>query len=62
MAHIVTHNHPTREVWLTQLAQAISDPVELLQLLALEHHADLKKGLRHDGFFRYGFPVNSLHA
>ena len=44
MAHIVTHNHPTREVWLTQLAQAISDPVELLQLLALEHHADLQKG------------------
>ncbi|HBC6257207.1 TPA: EF-P beta-lysylation protein EpmB [Proteus mirabilis] len=44
MAHIVTHNHTTREVWLTQLAQAISDPVELLQLLALEHHAELQRG------------------
>lgn len=44
MAHIVTHNRPTREVWLTQLAQAISDPVELLQILELEHHTELQKG------------------
>lgn len=44
MAHIVTLNIPSREDWLQQLADVITDPDELLQLLALNHHAELRQG------------------
>ncbi|WP_237385381.1 EF-P beta-lysylation protein EpmB [Xenorhabdus sp. Sc-CR9] len=44
MAHIITHIHPVREVWLKQLADVITDPSELLQLLSLNTHAILKEG------------------
>jgi len=44
MAHIVTLNTPVREEWLHQLADVITDPNELLQLLALQHHPDLVSG------------------
>ena len=44
MAHIVTLNSPVREDWLQQLADVVTDPAELLQLLALENHADLAAG------------------
>ncbi|MDX7985831.1 EF-P beta-lysylation protein EpmB [Xenorhabdus sp. 12] len=44
MAHIITHIHPVREVWLQQLADVITDPNELLQLLSLDAHAILKEG------------------
>lgn len=44
MAHIVTLNSPSREDWLQQLADAVTDPHELLQLLALDHHPDLAAG------------------
>ncbi|MEQ2026815.1 EF-P beta-lysylation protein EpmB [Xenorhabdus szentirmaii] len=44
MAHIITHIHPVREVWLQQLADVITDPNELLQLLSLNTHAKLKEG------------------
>ncbi|MCE0490350.1 EF-P beta-lysylation protein EpmB [Pantoea sp. Mb-10] len=44
MAHIVTLNPPAREDWLQQLADVVTDPAELLQLLALENHADYAEG------------------
>ncbi|MBP2196236.1 EF-P beta-lysylation protein EpmB [Pantoea cypripedii] len=44
MAHIVTLNPPSREDWLQQLADVVTDPAELLQLLALERHAELAEG------------------
>lgn len=44
MAHIVTLNTPVREEWLHQLADVITDPDELLQLLALQHHPELVSG------------------
>ncbi|WP_338803759.1 EF-P beta-lysylation protein EpmB [Xenorhabdus griffiniae] len=44
MAHIITHIHPVREVWLQQLADVITDPNELLQLLSLNTHTKLREG------------------
>ncbi len=44
MAHIVTLNTPIREDWLQQLADVITEPDELLQLLALDTHAELAAG------------------
>ncbi|PIJ52088.1 EF-P beta-lysylation protein EpmB [Erwinia sp. OLTSP20] len=44
MAHIVTLNTPPREEWLAQLADVITDPDELLQLLSLENHPLLAAG------------------
>ncbi len=44
MAHIITHINPVREVWLKQLADVITDPSELLQLLSLNTHTMLKEG------------------
>ncbi|WP_342754695.1 EF-P beta-lysylation protein EpmB [Pantoea sp. MBD-2R] len=44
MAHIVTLNNPSREEWLHQLADVITDPNELLQLLGLDSHPALAAG------------------
>ncbi len=44
MAHIVTLNSPVREDWLQQLADVVTDPTELLQLLSLDQHAELSAG------------------
>ncbi|AHG20680.1 lysine 2,3-aminomutase [Chania multitudinisentens RB-25] len=44
MAHIVTRNTADREGWLHQLADVITDPDELLQLLALNTHPELPQG------------------
>ncbi|WP_380182983.1 EF-P beta-lysylation protein EpmB [Kalamiella sp. sgz302252] len=44
MAHIVTLNTPSREEWLHQLADVITDPDELLQLLGLDSHPELRAG------------------
>lgn len=44
MAHIVTLNTPDREDWLTQLADVITDPHELLQILGLADNATLLQG------------------
>lgn len=44
MAHIVTLNPPRREDWLTQLADVITDPDELLHILNLEDDAGLLAG------------------
>ncbi|MEC5317597.1 EF-P beta-lysylation protein EpmB [Brenneria populi subsp. brevivirga] len=58
MAHIVTLNIPSREDWLQQLADVITDPDELLRLLALNHHAELRQG--HDA--RRLFPLRVPRA
>lgn len=44
MAHIVTYNTVTREGWLQQLSDVITDPDELLRLLSLENHPELSQG------------------
>jgi len=44
MAHIVTLNSPVREDWLQQLADVVTDPAELLQLLGLADHPELAAG------------------
>lgn len=44
MAHIVTLNTPTREDWLQQLADVITEPDELLRFLALDNHPDWLAG------------------
>jgi L-lysine 2,3-aminomutase len=44
MAHIVTLNTPSREDWLSQLADVITSPDELLRLLDLDQHQELLAG------------------
>ncbi|WP_034948314.1 EF-P beta-lysylation protein EpmB [Erwinia oleae] len=44
MADIVTLNNPSREEWLHQLADVITDPHELLQHLGLDSHPALVAG------------------
>ncbi|MBI0439171.1 EF-P beta-lysylation protein EpmB [Dickeya dianthicola] len=44
MAHIVTLNIPSREDWLQQLTDVITDPDELLRLLTLDNHPQLTAG------------------
>ncbi|WP_145563580.1 EF-P beta-lysylation protein EpmB [Yersinia aldovae] len=44
MASIVTQNISTREEWLHQLRDVITEPDELLRILLLNSHPDLPKG------------------
>lgn len=44
MANIVTLNTPSREDWLHQLAEVVTEPDELLKLLDLEHLPALQAG------------------
>ncbi|WP_090136584.1 EF-P beta-lysylation protein EpmB [Kosakonia oryziphila] len=44
MAHIVTLNTPSREDWLMQLADVITDPDELLRLLKIDTDENLTAG------------------
>ncbi|EJI0536638.1 KamA family radical SAM protein, partial [Escherichia coli] len=44
MAHIVTLNTPSREDWLTQLADVVTDPDELLRLLNIDADEKLSAG------------------
>ncbi|WP_090121966.1 EF-P beta-lysylation protein EpmB [Kosakonia arachidis] len=44
MAHIVTLNTPSREDWLMQLADVITDPDELLRLLKIDTDENLTSG------------------
>lgn len=44
MAHIVTLNPPRREDWLTQLADVITDPDELLHILNVDADEELLAG------------------
>ncbi len=45
MANIVTRNTPIREDWLQQLADVITDPAELLQILSLSDSPILRDGV-----------------
>ncbi|CAA2929898.1 L-lysine 2,3-aminomutase [Arsenophonus endosymbiont of Bemisia tabaci Q2] len=44
MFNIVTQKSPAREVWLQQLAKAVTDPDELLRLLSLKNDPELRAG------------------
>ncbi|HDT5146807.1 TPA: EF-P beta-lysylation protein EpmB [Klebsiella michiganensis] len=44
MAHIVTLNTPSREDWLTQLADVVTSPDELLHILNVDADANLLAG------------------
>ncbi len=44
MAHIVTLNTPSREDWLTQIADVVTSPDELLHLLNVDADANLLAG------------------
>lgn len=44
MAHIVTLNTPSREDWLSQLADVVTDPDELLRLLNVDADENLLAG------------------
>lgn len=44
MAHIVTQNTQSREDWLQQLADVITEPAELLEYLALSDSSEWQKG------------------
>jgi L-lysine 2,3-aminomutase len=50
MAHIVTLNTPSREDWLSQLADVITSPDELLRLLDLDQHEKLLAGREANAF------------
>lgn len=58
MAHIVTYNTVSREGWLQQLSDVITDPEELLRLLSLENHPELSQGAS----ARQLFPLRVPHA
>lgn len=56
MAYIIIRNTPAREEWLHQLADVITDPVQLLQLLRLEQHAALRAGAEARRLFPFRVP------
>lgn len=58
MAHIVTQKMTDREAWLQELADAVTDPAELLALLALDTHPHLREGCT----ARRLFPLRVPHA
>lgn len=72
MAHIVTLKPHPREDWLHQLADVITDPLQLLHFLALDDHPELRKGAQAHTLFplrvpwsfaarmRKGDPLNPL--
>lgn len=50
MAHIVTLNTPSREDWLSQLADVVTDPDELLHLLNIDADENCWPDATRDGF------------
>ncbi|WP_413725581.1 EF-P beta-lysylation protein EpmB [Sodalis sp. RH16] len=56
MADIVTRNTPTREDWLLQLADVVTDPIELLQQLHLDNHKELREGAAARRLFPFRVP------
>jgi lysine-2,3-aminomutase-related protein len=56
MAHIVTLNTPSREDWLSQLADVITDPDELLRLLNVDADENLLAGRAAKGLFPLRVP------
>jgi L-lysine 2,3-aminomutase len=62
MAHIVTLNTPSREDWLSQLADVITSPDELLRLLDLETHENLLLAVRLNAFSPCAFLAHLWRA
>jgi L-lysine 2,3-aminomutase len=62
MAHIVTLNTPSREDWLSQLADVITSPDELLRLLDLDQHQELLAGREAKRLLPCAFPAHLLPA
>ncbi|TDN57620.1 EF-P beta-lysylation protein EpmB [Scandinavium goeteborgense] len=56
MAHIVTLNTPSREDWLSQLADVITDPDELLRLLNVDADENLLAGRKAKRLFPLRVP------
>ncbi|AFP85496.1 lysine-2,3-aminomutase-related protein [secondary endosymbiont of Heteropsylla cubana] len=56
MKSIIMKNHKTKEDWLHQLADSITDPMNLLQLLNLENHPELRKGAEARRLFPFRVP------
>lgn len=53
---IIIPNTPAREEWLHQLTNVITDPVQLLALLRLEHHRVLREGAEARRLFPFRVP------
>ena len=58
MAHIVTLNTPSREDWLTQLADVVTDPDELLRLLNIDAEEKLLAGRSAKKLFAHRVPCS----
>lgn len=57
MENIIIQNMPPdKEEWLQQLADVITDPVQLLELLNLGQHHDLRKGAEAQRLFPFRVP------
>ncbi|MGP4123670.1 MAG: EF-P beta-lysylation protein EpmB [Sodalis sp. (in: enterobacteria)] len=56
MAHIIIQNTPAREEWLQQLADVITDPAQLLELLGLGQHRALQEGADARRLFPFRVP------
>lgn len=56
MSYVIIHNIPTREEWLHQLANVITDPIQLLELLKLEQHHELRKKAKAQRLFPFRVP------
>lgn len=57
MVDIVTQNTSSREVWIQQLAEAITNPDELLQILNLENHLASQEGCEARQLFPLRVPM-----
>ena len=60
MAHIVTLNTPSREDWLTQLADVVTDPDELLRLLNIDADEKLLAGRSAKKLFALRVPCSFI--
>ncbi|UVK77403.1 MAG: lysine 2,3-aminomutase [Sodalis sp. Fle] len=56
MVYIITRNTSFREEWLHQLADAITNPLELLQQLQLDKHPELRDGIGARRLFPFRVP------
>lgn len=57
MTNIVTQNPPNREGWIQQLAAVVTDPIQLLKMLELEHLPELQKGAAARQLFALRVPL-----
>ncbi|MFP3013824.1 MAG: EF-P beta-lysylation protein EpmB [Arsenophonus sp. NC-QC1-MAG3] len=60
MFNIITQKSHTREVWLQQLAESVTDPNELLRLLALQNNPELRAGSDARALFPLRVPLTFI--